>query len=228
LPQYRPVRLRARGSTKGEKRETVTSKQIIGYASRTGTRRNLAVLRDNGWRLLVSATGVHRTEGFRYALDNGAWSAYQRGTPFDHVAFMRLVGNLGRDADFIVIPDIVEGGERSLEFSRAWIPRLAPIGTKLLLAVQDGIPPGEVEKHLASGIGIFVGGSTEWKLATMPMWGRLARSWGEYLHVGRVNSVKRINLCKDAGADSFDGTSATRYAATVQRLTNATRQQTLF
>jgi hypothetical protein len=38
------------------------------YASRTGTRRNLAALRAAGWRLLVSATGVHRHEGFCYML----------------------------------------------------------------------------------------------------------------------------------------------------------------
>ena len=36
---------------------------MIAYASRTGTRRNLAALRGANWRLLVSATGVHRTEG---------------------------------------------------------------------------------------------------------------------------------------------------------------------
>lgn len=39
---------------------------MLGYASRTGTRRNLAALRAAGWRLLVSATGVHRDEGFPF------------------------------------------------------------------------------------------------------------------------------------------------------------------
>jgi hypothetical protein len=59
---------------------------MIGYASRTGTRRNLAALRAAGWRLLLSPTGVLRTEGFRYALDNGAWTAHQQGTEFDELA----------------------------------------------------------------------------------------------------------------------------------------------
>lgn len=45
---------------------------MIGYASRTGTRRNLDALRAAGWRLMVSARGALRTEGFPYALDNGA------------------------------------------------------------------------------------------------------------------------------------------------------------
>ena len=39
---------------------------MIGYASRTGTKRNLDALRAAGWRLLISATGVHRDEGFPF------------------------------------------------------------------------------------------------------------------------------------------------------------------
>lgn len=46
---------------------------MVGYASRTGNKRNLAALRNANWRLLVSAKGELRTEGMRYALDNGAW-----------------------------------------------------------------------------------------------------------------------------------------------------------
>lgn len=68
---------------------------LIGYASRTGTRRNLALLRECGWRLLVSAAGVLRHEGFRYALDNGAWSAYTQGRPFDFAAFELALRKFG-------------------------------------------------------------------------------------------------------------------------------------
>ncbi len=66
---------------------------MIAYASRTGTRRNLAALRDAGWRLMVSARGVLRTEGFPYGLDNGAWTAFQRDEPFDvdHAELLRSV-----------------------------------------------------------------------------------------------------------------------------------------
>ena len=57
--------------------------ELIAYASRTGTRRNLAALRGAGWRLLVSAASVHSNEGFPYAIDNGAWSAFTQGRPID-------------------------------------------------------------------------------------------------------------------------------------------------
>ena len=91
---------------------------MIGYASRTGTRRNLRALRDAGWRLLVSATGVWRTEGMRYAIDNGAWTAHQQGRPFDAGLFRGIVGELADGADWIVLPDIVCGGMAMLELAR--------------------------------------------------------------------------------------------------------------
>ena len=93
---------------------------LIAYASRTGTRRNLAALRDAGWRLLVSAAGCLRNEGFPYALDNGAWSSYQQGRPFDEPAFVRALRKLGAGADWTTLPDIVAGGHASLDLSLRW------------------------------------------------------------------------------------------------------------
>jgi hypothetical protein len=87
----------------------------MAYASRTGTRRNLAALRAAGWRLLVSRTGEWRTEGFGYALDNGAWSDFQAGRDFADDRFERLLDQLGTRADWVVLPDIVAGGLASLE-----------------------------------------------------------------------------------------------------------------
>lgn len=120
---------------------------MIAYASRTGTRSTLAALRAAGWRLLVSATGVLRTEGFGYALDNGAWSAFQRGQSFDELAFRRALDMLGAGADFVVVPDIVCGGEASLELS--WegrcsvsrAPRIAARTRLSALLAEAGITP---------------------------------------------------------------------------------------
>lgn len=195
------------------------------YASRTGTRRNLDALRDAGWRLLVSAKGVWRTEGFRYAIDNGAWTAFQRAEPFDEDAFRGVVDALGEGADWIVVPDIVAAGLASLDFSLKWLDR---VPGKRLIAVQNGMVADDVRSLLGPSVGIFVGGDTEWKLETMRAWGELAREVGCHLHVGRVNTVRRIARCAEAGADSFDGTSATRFAVNIPRLTNATKQSTFW
>lgn len=139
---------------------------MIGYASRTGTRRNLEALADAGWRLLVSAKGEHRTEGMRYAIDNGAWTAYQRGESFDEVSFLEVVEKLGERADWIVLPDVVQGGIASLEFSLQWKERLRGIPSQLLIAVQNGMQLDDVAPHLSPAVGIFIGGSTQWKEET--------------------------------------------------------------
>jgi hypothetical protein len=158
---------------------------VIAYASATGTRRNLAALRGAGWRLLLSPTGALRPVGFRYALDNGAWTAYQRGTEFDGRAFARALDSHGAGADWIVIPDIVAGGRRSLEFSMRWLPTLLKLGRPLLLAVQDGMQPADVADPLSGRVGLFVGGSTGWKEQTACRWGQLARERGCWLLVAR-------------------------------------------
>lgn len=198
---------------------------LTPYASRTGTRRNLEALRAHGWRLLVSARGVARTEGFPYAIDNGAWTAHQRGEAFDTEAFVRVLDRLGRDADWVVVPDIVAGGRASLDLSLRWLPRVASATARPLIAVQDGIEPSDVEGFCAGGrVGIFVGGTTQYKLATLAIWCGIARRYGAWCHVGRVNSARRIAQCASAGAHSFDGTSASRYAVTIPALTAAARQ----
>jgi hypothetical protein len=201
---------------------------MVGYASRTGTVRNLDALRQADWRLMVSATGAWRTEGFRYAIDNGAWTAFQSGKAFDEAAFDGVVAALGHSADFVIVPDIVCGGLGSLRLSESWLPRLDHLPGRLLIAVQNGIEPADVRPILGGRVGIFVGGDTEWKLATLPKWGRLAGEMGVYLHVGRVNTRRRIRLCAMAGAHSFDGTSATVYSATLPMLDRARRSVIFF
>lgn len=201
---------------------------VIAYASRTGTKRNLAALAEAGWRLLVSAAGVLRTEGFKYALDNGAWSAYAQGRPFDERQFETALRKLGGGADWTVLPDVVAGGERSLELSLRWMRRVLDSSPAALLAVQDGMSVETVRPLVGARIGIFVGGSTRWKLGTMREWGRLAREVGVWLHVGRVNTARRIMSCAFAGATSFDGTSASRFAETLPELEAARQRWTSY
>lgn len=183
-------------------------------------------MRAAGWRLLVTPA-ASTTHGLPYAIDNGAWGAHCQGIPWDEAAFERLVARGGAGADWIVLPDIVAGGEASLERSRSWVPWLKDVAP-LLLPVQDGMEPANVLDVVRQGIGLFVGGSTAWKLNSLPMWAQLARAEHAYLHVARVNTARRIRLCQMAGADSFDGTSVTRYAVTLPELDEARRQEGLW
>ena len=202
---------------------------MLAYASNTGTR-NIAALRAAGWRILLSPDRRHPDPptGIQFGIDNGAWAAFQQKAPFDTPAFEKLLNAHGAAADFIVIPDIVAGGLASLEFSESWISRLIHF-RQILLPLQDGMEARHVGHLLAahSNLGLFLGGSTEFKLREIYAWGLVAASWDRWYHVGRVNTARRIRLCAEAGATSFDGTSATMYSCTLPLLENARRQPSL-
>lgn len=204
--------------------------ELVAYAARTGTKRNLEGLRGLGWRLLISAAGVQSTEGFEdlgIALDNGAWSVRDTGGYPDDLKrlFIRLVVAMGAIADWAVPPDIVAGGAASLALSLRWLPWVLRHCRRALLAVQDGMEVDDVRPHLGSDVGIFVGGTTQWKLDTMGDWATVARERGAWCHVARVNTARRIRKCAMAGVTSFDGSSASRYAVNQPRLGRAVAQQ---
>ena len=203
----------------------MSTRELIGYAPHTYCKRNLRGLREAGWRLLYTPTGkTTRLEGMKYALDNGAWHAHTHDVAWDEAGFVKILDRMGAGADWAVLPDIVGGGLESLERSLSWVGRVldrVPLG---LLAVQDGMDADLVRPHLSEKVGIFLGGSTEFKVGTMIAWGQLAREVGCWFHVGRVNSASRILACRNAGAHSFDGSSPTRFAKTLPLLDGARRQ----
>lgn len=221
---------------------------MIGYASHTGTRRNIAALRDASWRVLLSPFGDWYDVGLRHACDNPAWPVsqkHERGQrptraplPCDLALFEALLEARGETADFIVVPDIVMGGVKSLDLSAEWLPRLRnrfappPYGPHLLIAVQDGFETGRLERParqlIGQADGIFVGGGDPWKEKALPVWAQIRRETGCYLHVGRVNTARRIALCAAARANSFDGKSASMFAKTLPMLDGARRQPALF
>ena len=195
------------------------------YASRTGTRRNLDALRTAGWGLFVSAAGVWRDEGFEnVAGDNGAWTDHQQGLAFDEPRFARFVDWFGIRPRMLVLPDIVMGGATSLALSLRWLDHLAAHPATLLIAVQNGMTASQIAPYLSPKVGVAIGGDTAWKIATIPLWTAVARSCGAHCHVLRVNTVRRIRLCAAAGVDSFDGSSASRFAVTLPPLDAARRQ----
>jgi hypothetical protein len=205
---------------------------MICYASRTGTKRNLDALRAAGWGLLVSRGGVWRHEGFdRIALDNGAWSDFRAGRPFDEEEYERFLDWAAAQpfwSDWVVLPDIVAGGLASLELSLRYMNRCRSLADLVLIAVQDGMTTSDLEPHVGPHVGIFLGGSTEWKLEQMRLWGEFCAALACHYHVARVNSAKRMYVAIFAGADSIDGSSTSRYAVTLPLLDRASRARDLF
>ena len=210
---------------------------LTSYASWTGTKRNLTALHAAGWRLLMSPDTLARIRGKTYpiwpdgtpalyALDNGAWGAFQQGVEFNDDAFRWALDRIGDRADWTVIPDCVQDKEKTLERTEKWWPEVERY--RPLLAVQDDMTEADVLPWLLAGAGVFIGGTTEWKLKTAPQWVELAHRHGRICHMGRVNSVRRIRYCQYVGIDSIDGTNATRFSVNLPRLDKAVRQLSLF
>ena len=149
-------------------------------------------------------------EGISLALDNGAFANYKNGQPFNEYAFLWHLNQCifkKVQLDFIVCPDIVAGGVKSLEFSLRWADRLN--WNRLALVVQDGmtiddIPEDDRFSH------IFVGGTVDWKWRTAGTWIKYAHEIGKKCHVGQCGTLSKINHCRDLGADSVDSTSFVR------------------
>lgn len=202
------------------------------YASRTGTKRNLAALKKYGWGLMVSRGGVWRTEGFtRVVGDNGAWRDFQEDKPFDEEEYIRFLDWVKYQPiafEWLVLPDIVAGGLKSLKLSLKYLDLCASVAPLVLLPVQDGMRTTHIKPYVDHKVGVFLGGSTEWKLQTMCKWGQFCAENEIYYHVARVNSIRRMFLAIESGASSVDGSSASRYAKSLPKLARASKRGSLF
>lgn len=148
------------------------------------------------------------------ALDNGAFSCYTKKYPFMAKPFEETMLSCYKHnipLNFIVCPDIVTGGLRSLDHSLKWATGLLVGCPNLALAVQDGMRPYDVQRvnhDLFSWI--FIGGSKEWKWDTAKSWIDWAHEHGKRCHIGRCGTGPDMTRAYNLGADSCDSTSLAR------------------
>lgn len=150
--------------------------------------------------------GNKRPSGIRWCADNGCFS-----DKFDEGQWWAwLVANAG-DAgtcSFAVAPDVVGDAVATLERSRPWFAKIRELGYPVAFVAQDGIEGTEIPWGEFDAL--FVGGSTEFKLGEVAVEVIAeAKRQGKYVHVGRVNSRKRLFQFAELGVDSVDGTFVT-------------------
>lgn len=139
-----------------------------------------------------------------YALDNGAFAAAVNEKPFDWKAWEVAVEFFCHHEQpplWLVVPDIPFDGQGTLRQWNELANGHRQFGVPLALAVQDGMEAHDVEQLTIIPDIIFIGGSTEWKWATVEMWcNRFPR-----VHVARVNGRRGLDICAKHGAESCDG-----------------------
>ena len=161
-----------------------------------------------GW--CIAPDNARDTKGFPYFCDNGAFRAWKCGTQWSENRFKSLLKRYP-DYDFVVLPDIVCGGEKSLIRS---INFIGEIPGNCYLAVQDGMNAKMVISTLDNypgGIhGLFIGGSISWKFQTARMWADVAHLYKIKCHAGRVGTWEGLIHMHFSKVDSVDSSSPSR------------------
>lgn len=135
-----------------------------------------------------------------WAMDNGAFSG------LDVSAFLRMLRRFKGYTGclFVTSPDVVADAKATMDLFDEWEPLLHSLGWPVAFVGQDGLRIQDVPWKRCEAV--FLGGSTEWKLG--PVARDLAaygKAYGKWVHMGRVNSAKRMKYAMRIGCDSVDG-----------------------
>lgn len=158
-----------------------------------------------GW-MVTPEMGNRLPEHGWWAADNGCftnpegfrWEKYQR-----HIE--RLLEQAGDRCLFVTAPDVPFDMERTLDRFDEYLPRLQSTGARIALVTQDGMGVEDVAWGAVDAV--FVGGTTEWKTGQESAAITLeARRRGKWVHMGRVNSMRRVRAAQSMGCHSVDGT----------------------
>jgi hypothetical protein len=162
-----------------------------------------------------------------FALDNGLFHSPDqppkgmKGLPPFYAMLDKCLAG-GFEPIFVTAPDVPYDGAATRKLSAKHRRHIREHGYsgRLAIAVQDGMSPGDLDGYDA----VFVAGSTAWKWDTASMWADEGHARGMWVHVARVNTIKRIRQCVDMHADSADGTGIWRgdrqqYAGVLRGLT---------
>ena len=151
------------------------------------------------------AQGNKRPDGVPWCADNGCYSSN-----WDEAKWWKfLTDNADRAGAclFAVAPDVVGDAAATLAKSAPWMPRIRALGYPVAFVAQDGLE--HIDIPWDDFDVLFVGGTTQWKLANAWPYILDAKARGKRVHMGRVNSRKRYRFARDMGCDSADGTFLT-------------------
>lgn len=110
---------------------------------------------------------------------------------------------------WVTAPDKVGDALSTLNLFYDWLPCIQHLN--LAFVGQDGVEG--LDLPWDRFVCLFIGGTTDWKLSAAAQdLLREAKRRGKWLHIGRVNSQKRLRYAFDLGVDSVDGTGYSRYS----------------
>lgn len=150
--------------------------------------------------------------GLPWAADNDCFNTYN---PDLYITLMQRIKGKQRLL-FITAPDVVANAEETLRRFYLWESVLQGYCLPIAYVGQDGITNYLIPWH--SFDAFFIGGTTEWKLSTEAAdLVKYAKSLGKWVHMGRVNSQRRLKYAMSIGCDSVDGTGYSKFNYKIHR-----------
>jgi hypothetical protein len=153
-----------------------------------------------------------RERRWLWACDNDAFNG------FDHVRFMRMVARLATidGLAFLTVPDHVgDCHMTNYLFVEYWHVLYCwdDVEVPLAWVAQDGAESHHMtDECMNLAECVFLGGSTGWKeSAAAADLAREARRRGRWVHMGRVNTRRRLKYAFELGCDSVDGSGTSRF-----------------
>lgn len=146
--------------------------------------------------------------GIPWAADNAAFSG------FDRDAYLRMLDKIEMVPGclFVTVPDVVGDAEATRALWWDWAGECHERELPAAWVAQDGAGPRDIPYDCAA---VFVGGTDAYKLGQDARdVVRAAQARGLWVHVGRVNTMRRLRYCQSINADSVDGTKWSRFRNT--------------
>ncbi len=151
------------------------------------------------------ANSYAKAPGWLWAADNGCFN--ERTYVGDDAWFAWLERNAANVGTclFATAPDVVGDHDATLARSLPWLPRIRALGYPAAFVAQNGATATTVPWDAFDVL--FIGGDTAWKLGPAAAdLALVARRKGKRVHMGRVNSYKRLRHAAAIGCDTADGT----------------------
>jgi hypothetical protein len=179
---------------------------MITYISGVSNERLIEVANEHGIGILLTPDTKsyvkHLNSYPLWAADNGCFNHPNRA-PLDLLSWLETLPK--KDALFFPAPDVVGNAKLTLERSLPVLSQIRKLGFKAAFVCQNGVEETVIPWDEFDCL--FIGGDTTFKLSEQSRQLVVeAKQRSKWVHMGRVNSYRRIRLANSWGCDSADGT----------------------
>lgn len=194
----------------------------ISYLSGVATPALEDLAHDKGIGLLIQPGNNYYERVDRYPYwggDNGAFTTKPGGFNPHKFRHMITQPELAARRDrclFVTAPDVLQvaangtvtgDAAATIDQLPEWSAEIRRYGFPVAMVAQDGLQDMLSAVPWAMFDVLFIGGSTEWKLSShAQQCTNVAKARGKRVHMGRVNSFKRLSLAVSWRIETVDGT----------------------